>query len=170
MGFLIWKKQRNNLSRKLIKRPRITAKDIIDRLISNYHYDCQEWACIKELRIGTGYGGMNESRVDLFCINCWQSKGNIRVAYEVKVSKQDFLKEIARPLKRAPALMISNQFYFATPPGLCDPNKIPLEAGLIEIDENGQCNKIIDAIWRDTYPPTWPLLASIARRKVDTNS
>jgi len=128
------------------------------------HYKHKAWAFITELRTGTGYGGHWVKYVDLFAINCYPSKANHKMAFEIKTSRSDFLSEIRKPLKRHPALMISNQFYFAAPKGMLKPEEIPQEAGLIEVGIQGKVVIKVAAPMREAYPPTWPLVASIARR------
>lgn len=73
------------------------------------------WAYFPELRVGTGYGKDNEQRLDAWAMNLMPSKQLSRYAYEVKVSRSDFLAEIKKPWKRKHALMLSNHFYFAAP-------------------------------------------------------
>jgi hypothetical protein len=43
-----------------------------------------------------------------------------RVAYEVKVSREDFLNEVRKPEKRDRALALSHHFYFAMPAALAE--------------------------------------------------
>lgn len=123
-----------------------------------------EWACIFELRIGTGYGRIAEQTIDIFVINCFPSKSWHKIAYEIKCTRAGFFEEIKRPLKRQPALFFSNQFFFVTPPNLVRTEELPEEAGLIEVDKNSYCHVKLMAPYREAYPPVWPLFASIARR------
>lgn len=129
------------------------------------HHRPEEWAVIFELRLGTGYGGYwTETKIDAFALNCYPSKGNHKIAYEIKRTRTDFLSELKKPLKRHPALMFSNQFFFATPESLIKVKELPQEAGLVEIDAQGNYHIKVKAPYREAYPPVWPLLASIARR------
>ncbi len=70
---------------------------------------------VEELRAGSGYGGDSESRMDAWAMHPYPSKQNCRVAYEVKVSRSDFLRDIKQPLKHRAALTFSNEFYFVAP-------------------------------------------------------
>ena len=123
----------------------------------------RHWLFIPELRIGTGYGKGAEPRIDAWAMHPWPSKRLMHVAYEVKVSRSDFLRELRQPVKRRPAVMLSNLFYFATPPGVIKHGELPIEAGLVEVDPNGRCETKVDAPWRDSYPPTWSFVASVLR-------
>jgi len=128
------------------------------------HHKEGEWACIFELRVGTGYETWAEKRIDAFVINCYPSTGNHKIVYEIKRTRSDFLNELKKPFKRHPALMFSNQFYFLTPVDLIQVKELPQEAGLIEIDEQGKWLEKAKAPHREAYPPVWPMVASIARR------
>jgi hypothetical protein len=146
----------------------VTAAQILEALRrrhppERYPY---KWAFFSELRCGTGYTGRAdvEQRLDAFAVNLWPSERYERIAYEVKVSRSDFQAEVKHPLKRRRALLLSNLFYFATPKGLLKPKEIPPEAGLIEVDEAGECHITVPSPWRDTPPPTWAFLASVARQ------
>ncbi len=150
----------------------------IIQTLAGYH-NSPEWAFLPELRLGTGYtcrvSGRRvlsevEARVDAFAINAYPSKRCQRVAYEIKISRSDFTREICQPLKRRPALLLTNQFYFVTPAGLLKPEEIPQECGLMEIRE---CEagylvwkEIVTAPWRETGPAPWYFVAAIARRFV----
>ncbi len=135
-----------------------------------------------ELRAGAGYGGVAERRIDAWALHPHPSRSNCRTAYEVKVSRGDFLKELKDPKKRKAALLFSNEFYFAAPKGLITPGEIPAEAGLIEIIDNPRTkivvtnddcvikgapphiwNIAVRAPWRDTPPPSWRFVASLIR-------
>jgi len=122
---------------------------------------------LTEFRLGTGYGRNNEQRLDAWSIELTDKL--VRRAFEVKVSRSDFLREIKDARKRHRALLVSNEFWFAAPPGLISVNELPPEAGLIEVehfpDGGPPAVRIIEpAPWRDTPPPTWRFVASILRR------
>ena len=146
------------------------AYDIVKALQRRHGAAGRSWALLPELRVGTGYKNLKaninpEQRIDAWAICLYPSKGLCRVAYEIKVSRSDFLHEIKNPEKRLQAMQYSNQFYFATPKGLVKPEEIPTECGLVEIDEDGSSRYVVGAPYRDTEPDTWiHLLAAIARR------
>ncbi len=126
-----------------------------------------------ELRAGAGWGVDSERRIDAFAMSPYPSKHNVRTAYEIKISKRDFRREIDNPLKRRPALLYANQFYFVAPIGVIDPGNVPIDCGLIEItnDEPNRhvATKIeftVTAPWRETDAPTWRFIASMLRRSM----
>ena len=153
-----------------------TTADLVAavRRIHTNHGLADSWAFFDELRLGTGYGRGKEQRIDAFACGLW-SKNWGSMAYEAKVSRADFLKELKSPLKRRMALRYSNLFWFVTPQGLVKPEELPVEAGLMEVRwrvvqtyperiEGWGADTVVPAPWRDIPPPTWSLFVSVARR------
>lgn len=135
----------------------------------------REWAFFAELRAGTGYSTYDykknkrkpfnpEQRFDAWAINLYPSKKHERIAYEIKVSRSDFLHEINNPEKRQQALHLSNYFYFAAPKGLIAVEEIPEECGLIEVSEDLSTRIKVKAPFRESEYLSWQFLCSIARR------
>lgn len=145
----------------------ITAADIVAALHTFWAH-ADSVIALDELRVGTGYGKDADQRIDFWAMQAIPSKRFRRVAYEIKVSRADFLNELKQPRKRARALLLSNEFYFVTLPGIVKAGELPPEAGLIETGERWRGNLELTtkhpAPWRDGYPPTWQFLAAIARR------
>jgi len=115
-----------------------------------------------ELRSKTGFTFGEPQRIDAFHIDDTPSKGLRRTAYEIKVSRSDFLAEVRNPVKRRFAVSMSNEFYFIAPPGIIGIEEVPLECGLIEVDGN-DWEYVVKAPWRDSARPTWIFVAAIAR-------
>jgi hypothetical protein len=89
------------------------------------------WVTYREASLG-----VQGRRIDMFAMRCRQSgRGYRRVAYEVKVSRADFLQELRLPHKRAHALDLSHEFYFACPAGMIRPGETPSECGLVWVHE-----------------------------------
>jgi hypothetical protein len=141
-----------------------TADDIYRALRIKYS-DTKHWIYLEELRIGTGYGKSAEQSFDAWVMSAYPSDSMVKIAFEVKVSRSDFIKEIKKPLKRRWALRYSNKFYFAAPEGMIKPEELPLECGLMELHGDFMNTKV-DAPWRESFPPSWGMIASIARRTV----
>lgn len=150
---------------------KLTAKEVIMAL-KKRHKDRNEWGFFEELRCGTGYSNYKignhvinpEQRFDAFAINLYPSNKHLRIAYEVKVSRSDFLHEIKNPEKRKSALIFSNEFYFVVPTGLVKKEEIPNECGLIYVSENLGTRTVKQAPFRNSSEPSWNFLATIARR------
>jgi len=71
-------------------------------------------------------------RPDVFSINATLDPARIDAAvHEVKISRSDFLADIAKPSKRAGYAAISEKFYYVAPEGLLRPEEMPEKAGLL---------------------------------------
>lgn len=71
-------------------------------------------------------------RPDVFSINATLDLERVDSAvHEVKVSRSDFLADIAKPSKRAGYAAISEKFYYVAPEGLLRPEEMPDGAGLL---------------------------------------
>lgn len=57
--------------------------------------------------------------IDLLALDAWQSASV--VGYEIKVSRSDMRSELLKPAKRAEAVAMCTEFYFAVPAGLLTP-------------------------------------------------
>lgn len=145
----------------------LRACDIVQAL-DQYYKPRQYCLYFSELRIGTGYGKDADQRIDYWMIEGVPSKRFRRIAFEIKVSRSDFLAELRQPLKRRRALLLSNEFYFVAPLGLIRAEELPIEAGLIEVNRAPSGQYYVDwkysAPWRDTSPPSWQFVAALVRR------
>jgi len=141
---------------------KLDTKAVMARLEAMH--DPTRWAFFDEMRIGTGYGKDSEQRMDGWAIHYFPSKRNVVRCYEIKVSRGDFKVEISKPKKRRAGLRLSNEFYFVTPKDLVKTEEVPVECGLMEVDEQNNIETIIKAPYRETIPPTWLFLSAICRR------
>lgn len=114
----------------------------------------EEWVFFREFNVGEG------RKIDAFAMNCWNSKHYRRIAFEIKVSRADFLNELKDHTKRQPAIAISNEFFFVTLPGVVQPGEIPEACGHMEAQANGL--KIRKAAHFREQPPTIPIHAIIS--------
>ena len=99
-----------------------------------------EWALFPELNIGTGAKGGRW--IDLWAVNMYPSTGNKKIAYEIKVSRGDFLRELEDPTKRSGAETVANECYFVAPAALINPKELPVGWGLIELTTSGLRKKV----------------------------
>lgn len=106
----------------------------IEELIIQRHPK-PEWFVIEELRDGTG--SMQRRSVDVTAFNAYPSKKFWRVAYEVKRSRSDFMRELQQPEKRAFAETHFHETFFVTSPGVCDPDEVPEGWGLLVTTKAG---------------------------------
>lgn len=158
------------------RAPKLSSRQVLDALARRY--PLREWIFIEQLRAATGFGvprwtselgyhtGRGEDAVeqtlDAWAMQLWSPR-EIH-AFEVKVSRGDFLREAKDPNKRAFGLLTSTHFYFVTPVRLLRPDEIPPECGLIEVYENGRVRTRIKAPAHEAGRPAWSFVSSALRR------
>lgn len=163
------KKKKAPPAPELTAGQKMTAAHILQRIADHHQNSSRghQWIVLPEFRFSTGFAVYAERTIDVFAINCYPSTHHHRIAYEIKVSREDFKRELAEPMKRKPALYISNQFYFVTPPGLIAPALIPPEAGLMETTGDKELRVILPAPMRESYPAPWGTVAMMGRRALE---
>lgn len=140
-----------------------TADRLADRVLARRHRQeyngtSPRWIWFKELSTRTSF---NPQRIDLWVMDTWGQMNAI--AYEVKVSRSDFARELANPTKREAAMAVSNQFYFAAPRGLIAPVEVPEGCGLVEV-HGGIVKVVVPAPRRAIQTPSWEFFAAVGRR------
>ena len=139
------------------------TQDIVKALYR--HYQERGYLCLHELKPGTGWtGGGSAGGIDFWAMHQWPSEKHVRISFEIKVSRSDYLREKAKPEKQQYALAYSNLFYFVTPPKLVDPWELRSDAGLIEVGADGLLREVKLAPFRESEPPSWNFLAGVMRR------
>lgn len=138
----------------------ITVDDI-RRGIRRRHPSWEDWIYIEEVALPMT--DFHQRRIDVLAI-LDRMEPTIE-AYEIKVNRGDFLRELEYQSKRIPAMAISNYFWFATPFGLIEPDEIPDGCGLITFDPANPSAHwiIIEAPYMPADPPDWRLVVEIAR-------
>jgi len=105
--------------------------------------------------------------IDAFAIATWPSKHYWRVAYEIKVIRPDWLKELRMPDKSIQAQSLSNQFCFALGPGVYqegDLPKVPPGCGVWVWDTDWQIRCVRRAKKRDVEPMPIDFAVALMRR------
>lgn len=171
-----------DLGRKIdLKTPvkDLTAKQMTDIILFALHKYFNHWrrqrkyVVFPELRLGSGFSGTAQRRIDFFVIST--CAGNETIAFEIKTSKKDFKHDIANDLKQRGARLYANKFYYITPKDLLndeDKKKIPVWAGLLEydIEKNRRCPKNVYFTQKIPAPlhakamPSWGLICAITRK------
>jgi hypothetical protein len=104
-------------------------------------------------------------------MNIWPSKRFHRIAYEIKVARSDFNRELLLPEKRMPAEKYANECFFVMPTGIAKIDEIPEGWGLIELTGGkGGLRKKKNAKWRDIDDPGLGFIGSMVRRKSEDRS
>lgn len=120
------------------------ATDILKALRKRHSNPPKKWVFIEELRLGTGWSRWHmgshmvkgEQRIDAVAFNTW-SRLEI-IAYEIKISRGDFLHEVKNPEKRRSAMLLCDYFTFVVPKGLVKREETPEGCGLMTVDDMGR--------------------------------
>ena len=141
----------------------ISANDILELLRNKF--TAPEWIFLPEFRMNTGYGHHTEQRIDAWALNAYPSKNYLKLGFEIKVSRSDFLREINQPSKMETYKKICNEQYFVCPKDILKIDEIPNGYGLYIIDGNGELRLRKHAEYVECDPPTWGVIASALRRE-----
>ncbi|MDP9167460.1 MAG: hypothetical protein M3O32_15590 [Actinomycetota bacterium] len=114
------------------------TRDVLDAL--RRHLDGSKWAALEEVE-----------RIDLLAVGCWRSTGYRWHGYEVKVSRSDWRRELAKPGKAQAHLC--HAWTVVTLPGVVKDGELPAGWGLSVLNGSGR----IHALHRPTVRPS-PLL------------
>jgi hypothetical protein len=159
----------------------MNADDIYEAL--KKRHPLPEWVLVRELRLGTGFGRITtdqwevyekgdkkrwprykmQQRIDAWALNCYKSKGFVRIAYEIKVTHSDFVAEKLDPEKRQGAKEVSDHFYFAAPRGVIAPMEVPKDCGLLVVEEDGNTRILKKAPRLESERLDWRFVASLTR-------
>lgn len=126
------------------------------------HHPAPEWAVVRELSGMVGARGINR-RADIAVFNCWPSKGHLRIAYEVKRTRADFMREIDTPKKREWLEQHFHQCYFVVAHGIVKEDEVPQRWGLYVATKAGdKLIRRVAAQHRDVEAlPEWLALSAI---------
>jgi len=97
------------------KTDKITS-DHVYKAIKDKFSDPQRYATMSEVNCGTGYAG--KSWIDALVISLWPSDGLHRMAFEIKVSRADFLSEMKKHAKNEFFREHCHEFWYATAKGV----------------------------------------------------
>jgi len=109
----------------------------LEDLVAKKYTGTSEWAIVFELRGSVGAQGIDR-RADAVAFNCWPSTGMHRLAFEIKRTRADFLREVDTPSKRAWLEKYFHQCYFVVTPDIIKDGELPEGWGLLVATKNGK--------------------------------
>ena len=92
----------------------LDAQAVVQRL--RERYKSPEWELAVEVGDSTGFSCRRH--LDALAVGCWPSKGLNVLGFEIKVSRADWLHELAQPIKRAEFEASCNEFWFVCAKGV----------------------------------------------------
>ena len=84
---------------------------------------------LEQVANGTGFSA--DRHIDAAVFEMWPSKGLTRRAFEVKISRNDFLRELSQPEKYKWCLQYFHEFWYVAPKGAIEIEELPQGAGWI---------------------------------------
>ncbi len=108
----------------------LSSGDIVKLLRAKYKTEKNGFnpAVILE-QVPDGTGWMQSRWIDAVVFQLWDSKGLTRSAFEIKVSRQDFIRELNNPAKHQWCLEYFHQFWFVGPKDIIQLEELPKYAG-----------------------------------------
>ena len=116
---------------------------------------------LAQVRNGTGFARA-ERTADAIAVSVYPSRGLWLAGIEIKVSKQDWRKELAHPDKAHALEQYCKYWYVAAPKGVVPVDELPESWGLLECAGNSISATVIAPAQNQT-PPDMLLVASILR-------
>lgn len=122
-----------------------TALDALHRRYTQFAGNADRWARAEHVRNGLGFLGWDDETgrctgplrtIDFLALDLWESKGMPLIGHEVKVSRSDWLRELAEPEKGEAWSRWCDQFYVVAPRGVVrDASELPAGWGLIVLPD-----------------------------------
>ena len=124
---------------------------------------CQpEWALFHEVAEATG---MAKRRADAIAVNLWESRGLGIHGFEIKVSRQDWLRELKAPSKADAIIRNCDHWWIVAPSGVVQPHELPPTWGHYSVDGRGlTCATKAPKLANEHVDGVRPFLASLLRR------
>jgi hypothetical protein len=109
----------------------VKAEDIVKLIRQRYPLNrpngFQTHVVLEQVPDGTGmYAGHH---IDVAVFDLWPSKGLTRSAFEIKVSRSDFIRELQHPNKYKWVLEAFHEFWYVAPKDVIHVEELPLNVG-----------------------------------------
>lgn len=122
----------------------ITASALCGELVSRYPRP--EWHVETEVTLAG-------RRLDVVAFNLWGARSYRTVGFEIKVSRGDWMRELADFRKQDEWLAVVDEFFIVAPGGLVKPEELPQGWGLLELRGSRMFVKAHPAVRRGVTLP-----------------
>lgn len=103
--------------------------ELIKKRYENKNRNYNEYVVLEQVADGTGY---DQSRwIDVAVFAMWPMRGLTRAAFEIKVTRQDFLRELSMPLKHQWCKEAFHEFWFVAPKDIIQVEELPVNSGFM---------------------------------------
>lgn len=127
-------------------------------------YKAPEWALVREVPDGTGFSG--HGYADAVALNLWPSRGLLLVGFELKVHRNDWLRELKNPAKAERFAKFCDEWWLITTDGVAEMDEIPPAWGWLRYPPNAKSMRTMKKAQRKDTQPELPrsFTAAIVRR------
>ncbi len=115
-----------------------TERRLLDRLRERHarrHGNGPAWVYMEHVRDRAGFDARRT--IDALAMHLWPSKRHALHAFEVKVARSDWLRELANPEKARAWAELVDYFWVVAPPGVIKVEELPPHWGLLVANRNG---------------------------------
>jgi hypothetical protein len=105
---------------------RMDARSLEERIVLKYPQPA--WVVLNEVRDGTGFDTRG-IEADAIAFGVWPSRGLQIIGFEIKVHRNDWLRELKNPAKAEGIAKYCDQWFLVTCDGVVKPEEIPANWG-----------------------------------------
>lgn len=113
--------------------------------------------------VGNDTGARVKRHADAVAIGIWPSTGHAIHGFEIKISRGDWLRELADPGKSQSIFAFCHRWSLVTPHGLVAPDELPPGWGLYSF-KDGRLRETVMPKRLEPLPPTPGFMAALVRR------
>lgn len=110
---------------------KVTAEDLVKLIRQRYPLErpngYQTHVVLEQVPNATGWHANHW--IDVAVFDMWPSKGLLRSAFEIKVSRSDFIRELQQPSKHKWVLESFHHFWFVAPQDVIQLEELPVNVG-----------------------------------------
>jgi hypothetical protein len=114
---------------------KLTERQVLDLLRERHNRPGNggsgEYAFLPHVRDAAGFDAGRTFDAVTVCL--WPSRGLTIDVYEVKISRSDWLRELAKPVKAESACAVGDRFWVVAPAGVVKLGELPPPWGLLEV-------------------------------------
>jgi hypothetical protein len=126
-------------------------------------YGPPEWAYFSEVGNSTGY--TTNRHADGLALNLWPSRGMELHGFEIKVSRTDWRRELAKPEKAETIAAYCDRWWVVAPESVgILPSELPPTWGLLRLKPDGKWKVDVDAPRLEAKPLSRSFIAAVMRR------
>ena len=140
--------------------PPVKSHDVIELLRARYA--APAWAFLEQ--VGDSTGAFTSRHADAIAMGVWPSRGLELIGFEVKVARNDWRRELAKPDKAEPIASRMDRFYVVAPADVVPASEVPPTWGLLEVVGGKKLVQRKEAAKLEPEPLDRSFLAAILRR------